>query len=602
MLNSNRTEKFSSIGAITVIVLGLYLSSLYSYLLFHSLIEITTIAIACTLFILTWNIRRYLANGYLRLLGIGYAFIALIDLLHTLAYKGMSVFPGYGPNLATQLWIAARYLQVVTLIAGPLFVERKVINRAIIGIYTIAVAVLVALVYSGNFPVCYIEGKGLTAFKISSEYVISAFLLASLYLFYRKRKYFDNKVAFLIAASIGCTVLSEISFTTYVSVYGFANLVGHFAKLAAFCLIYQAILVTGIQQPFALIFRDLKQAEESLRKSQDTLEEKVRERTAELRAGEERYRSLIQKVQTAIVLHNGQGRILDSNHLARELLGLSANQLLGKALIDPEWHFLREDGSVMPVSEYPASLVLSTRRPLRDYMAGISRPDREEITWTLVNAEPEYDEIGEIEQVIVSFIDITARKQAEQALHRLNRELRAISNCNQVLVRAEDEQVLLNDICRIICNEAEYRLVWVGYAEHDDAKSVRPVAWAGFDSAYVANAQLSWADDTERGRGPGGTAIRSGEIVYIQDFTTDPRMAPWRENALQRGYRSVIALPLKDRKDGTANVFGVLLIYSTETHAFTPDEIRLLEELSGDLAFGIMVLRTRTERNGPRRT
>ena len=419
MLNSNRTEKLFSICAVTAIVLGLYLSSLYSYLLFHSLIEITTIAIACTLFILTWNIRRYLANGYLRLLGIGYAFIALIDLLHTLAYKGMGVFPGYGPNLPTQLWIAARYLQVVTLFAAPLFVERKVTNRAIIGIYAITVSVLVALVYSGNFPVCYIEGKGLTAFKISSEYVISAFLLTSLYLFYRKRKCFDNKVVFLIAASIGCTVLSEISFTAYVSVYGFANLVGHFSKLAAFYLIYQAILVTGLQQPFALIFRDLKQAEESLRKSQDTLEEKVRERTAELRAGEERYRSLIQKVQAAIVLHNGQGRILDSNHLARELLGLSANQMLGKALIDPEWHFLREDGSVMPVSEYPASLVLSTRQPLRDYMAGISRPDREDVTWTLVNAEPEYDEIGEIEQVIVSFIDITARKQAEQALKRI---------------------------------------------------------------------------------------------------------------------------------------------------------------------------------------
>jgi signal transduction histidine kinase/ABC-type uncharacterized transport system substrate-binding protein/putative methionine-R-sulfoxide reductase with GAF domain len=195
--------------------------------------------------------------------------------------------------------------------------------------------------------------------------------------------------------------------------------------------------------------------------------------------------------------------------------------------------------------------------------------------------------------IVFLLVNISVRRQTERALRRSNRELRAISDCNQVLVRAEDEQVLLNDICNIICTEAGYRLVWVGYAEHDNAKSVRPVAWAGFDSAYVANAQLSWADDTERGRGPGGTAIRSGEIVYIQDFTTDPRMAPWRENALQRGYRSVIALPLKD---GTANVFGVLLIYSAETHAFTPEEIRLLEELVGDLAFGIMVLRTRTER------
>ena len=165
MSDSNRSEKLSYIGVITAIVLGLYLGSLHSYLLFHSLVEITTIAIGFTLFILTWNARRLLANNFLSILGIGYAFIALIDLLHTLAYKGMNVFPGFGANLPTQLWIAARYLQAVTLCAAPLFVERRVDNRAIFGGYAAAVSVLVAMVFSGNFPDCYIEGKGLTTFQ-----------------------------------------------------------------------------------------------------------------------------------------------------------------------------------------------------------------------------------------------------------------------------------------------------------------------------------------------------------------------------------------------------------------------------------------------------
>ena len=188
--------------------------------------------------------------------------------------------------------------------------------------------------------------------------------------------------------------------------------------------------------------------------------------------------------------------------------------------------------------------------------------------------------------------DITERKLDEEALRRLNRELRAISNCNQTLMRAEDEQALLDDICRIICDDAGYRMAWVGYPENDAAKTIRPVSWAGVENGYLEQAQLTWAD-TERGHGPSGTAIRSGKSVSIQDFSTDPNAAPWREAALQRGYRSSISLPLKDE---SANTFGILNIYSAMPNAFTPEEIRLLEELAGDMAFGIMVLRARIER------
>ena len=188
--------------------------------------------------------------------------------------------------------------------------------------------------------------------------------------------------------------------------------------------------------------------------------------------------------------------------------------------------------------------------------------------------------------------DITERKQAEESLHRLNREVRAISNCNQVLLRATDEQRLLQEICRIVCEDAGYPLAWVGYAEHDEAQSVRPVAWTGAEEGYLATAGATWAD-TERGRGPTGTAIRTGKASCIQDYATDPRVASWREGALQRGFRSGIALPLKDED---ADTFGSLTIHSAQPNAFTPEEIRLLEELAGDLAFGIATLRSRGAR------
>jgi PAS domain S-box-containing protein len=183
-------------------------------------------------------------------------------------------------------------------------------------------------------------------------------------------------------------------------------------------------------------------------------------------------------------------------------------------------------------------------------------------------------------------------RASEEATARMNRELRAISNCGQALMRASDEQTLLNDVCRIVYDEAGYRMVFVAYAENDEAKTIRPVAWAGAEEGYLEQAKLTWAD-TERGRGPSGTAVRTGESAVINDFSTDLQVGPWRDAALRRGYRSVIALPLKHE---SANTFGILAIYSTEPNAFTPNEIRLLEELAGDLAFGVTALRNRIGR------
>ncbi len=183
--------------------------------------------------------------------------------------------------------------------------------------------------------------------------------------------------------------------------------------------------------------------------------------------------------------------------------------------------------------------------------------------------------------------DITLRKLGEYNQNRLARALKLISSCNSVLVRAENEQELFAEICRLAVETGDYLMAWVGVANHDADKTVRPVMQFGYIEGYLDNANITWSD-TEYGQGSTGTAIRTGKVV-INDIQSSPKMSPWREAALKRGYKSSIALPLY----GKQGIWGALSIYSKETSVFGKEEVELLEELAKDISFGIETLRTR---------
>jgi signal transduction histidine kinase/ActR/RegA family two-component response regulator len=211
--------------------------------------------------------------------------------------------------------------------------------------------------------------------------------------------------------------------------------------------------------------------------------------------------------------------------------------------------------------------------------------------WFDIIVYPIKDKNGTVQQVVHIARSVDERKRMEEELHRINRALKTRSECSEALLRATEESVLLNNICRIIVDVGGYRLAWVGFAEQDEEKSVRPVAQAGYEEGYLEIVNITWAD-TERGRGPTGTAIRTGNPYVVKDILTDPNFTPWRAEALKRGYTSSIALPLLAEKQ----VIGALNIYAAEPDAFDIDEVRLLTELANDLAYGIMALRIRAER------
>jgi two-component system, chemotaxis family, CheB/CheR fusion protein len=184
-------------------------------------------------------------------------------------------------------------------------------------------------------------------------------------------------------------------------------------------------------------------------------------------------------------------------------------------------------------------------------------------------------------------MDMTERKRAETEMLRLNETLKALSDSSQAVIRAEGESDYMDEVCRIVLEDCGYSMVWIGFAENDEIKSVRPVAYSGFEDGYLETLQITWAD-TEHGRGPTGTAIRTGKVTMCPNILTDPAFAPWREEAVRRGYASSIAFPLMT---AAKKAFGAITIYSKEADPFAEGEVKLLAELADDLAYGITAIR-----------
>jgi PAS domain S-box-containing protein len=178
--------------------------------------------------------------------------------------------------------------------------------------------------------------------------------------------------------------------------------------------------------------------------------------------------------------------------------------------------------------------------------------------------------------------------KTEVMLKKSNRTLKALSRCNETLVRETSEAEILHSICCILVNEGGYKLAWIGYAREDRAKSINVMAQCGYEEGYLEKLPLTWAN-MDLGRGPTGTAIRTGKASVVRDIQNDLRFSSWRSESMKRGYASSMALPLVIGEQ----IQGTLNVYAAEPDAFDADEITLLEQLAGDISYGITTLRMR---------
>ena len=253
------------------ILIASYVVQSQNFLLFHVSVELFRVVIAYSLFILAWNTLAYQENSYFSFIGIAFFFVGTLDLVHTMAYRGMGILPGQDANPATQLWIAARWVEALSFLAAPALITRTLNPyRLFIGFSVITVGLLSAIVW-GVFPVCYQEGSGLTAFKVVSEYAVSIIFLVSAGLLRKNSSLFEKDLYYCLVFSILSSVLAELAFTFYISVSGLSNVIGHFLKLISCYFIYKAVVESGLARPVRLLFRNLKSKE----KQQEELIEKL---------------------------------------------------------------------------------------------------------------------------------------------------------------------------------------------------------------------------------------------------------------------------------------------------------------------------------------
>jgi PAS domain S-box-containing protein len=335
-----------------------------------------------------------------------------------------------------------------------------------------------------------------------------------------------------------------------------------------------------------------------------------------LKGADQTYRVLIEEMSEGALTLTAEGVILYANRRFAEMLKTPLEKVIGstirtwiatdrqsmlQSLLRITGEGKRREELVLTASDgTQVPVYLSVNRMLMDEMDDLFCLVATDLTEqkrsdAIVASEKLARELlaaaNQARRALLSLLE--DQKQAEAALAHANRALAALSAVNRNLVHATDEDELLQAICDAIVQQRGYRLAWVGYVQHDDNKSIRIMARAGHDEGYLDAMQLTWME-TERGMGPSGCAVRSSATQLSQDIANDPRYRPWREEALKRGFAASISLPLL-KADNT--VFGILHVYTAEANAFIPAEVALLEEMAGDLAFGVHALHTRHERD-----
>ena len=540
-------------GLALAVLAVLYTAYLYNFLVFHSMAELFSIVIGCGVFMVTWHSRRIMDNQYLLIVGIAFLFISLLDFAHTFSYKGMGVFPGQTANTATQLWIAARYMQSLTLLAAPMLMHRRIQAYHIMWVYSLlTLFLLTSIFFWQNFPDCFIENNGgLTRFKIVSEYLICLILFAAGVFTVNRRRHFNETVLKWILASLVMTIASELAFTAYVSVYGLANMLGHYFKVIAFYCVYRAIIQTGLTKPYKLLFRNLY-------------------------LSRKRYKSLFDNMIDGFANHRmvygADGRpedyvFLEVNQAFERLTGL-------KNVID------KPATRVIPgIEKDPADWirvygkVAATGQPVQfeNYSEALKK-------WFSISAYSPFPN-----QFATIFEDITHRKEIQTALEKSESRFRLLADTSGRLLASDNPGNLIDPLCQKVMAHLGSRMFLYFTADNSENRFILE-AFAGMEPKRITGLRQLHLKTAS-----GGGNTENADRAFSQMVRkTSERLHQYVQSC---GFRDCCCRLLMVEN----HIIGMLVFGSDTGSAFTSDDRAVIRTFSDYVAQAMHRVQTRSE-------
>lgn len=542
-----------------------------SYLLFHSLAELFSIGVAFCALVVATSSMRYTRNHFVAFVSVAIGWCAALDLLHTLAFKGMQLLPGDSANPATQLWIAARFMQATALLIAPILLAPVGIAWIHLAFGTCATT-FALLIFLGYFPDAYIDGEGLTAFKIYSEYVIIALLGVSAVLLWQRRLRMSPSVLYGMLAAIVAMMLSEFAFTQYVNVYAEANLIGHLLKIHAYWFVFIALVRHTVHEPFIQLQDEVRERELLGRERERALHD-LGERIKEL-----------QCLGTVSDLLERQALPMPQllQGIVEILPAALVSPALAKARIESQWgHFGAQSPALKPHNEISQSMRVDDREVGRitlwypdDGVPGDARFLPEEISL--------------LRNIARHVSDAIKRRQADERIQRLRYLYEMLSATNRSVVHSQTSEALLDGLMNALVAHDTFPIVFIAESSGDPW----PLHLKSHHGIAVEHLPL-----LERMIGDPPTPLRAllGEVARGEVFCEALQQLPddagerniaevrqWRAYLQIQGVVERAILPLMCEE----KLIGVAVIYATGA-VFDEEQRQLLREIAGDIAFAL---------------